>query len=182
MKHLRISAAVGTLVFLAACSSGGQSDASPAVSSAPSSSGSPTVGVQTAIPDGIYRTRPRTAQDLVALGLTKDQIDFAKNVNEVWKKTIVYELRIKGDQFVLVATSDGGAPSVQDQGTFTVHGHTMTMYNLQPGDGYVMRFSTSNGELKLTVLQDPCKKIDPQHCSMFLVRAAYEALPFEAVS
>jgi hypothetical protein len=182
MKHSRISAAVGTLVLLVACSSGRQSDASPAVSPAPSSSGSPTADVQTAIPDSIYRTRPRTEQDLVALGLTKDQIDFAKNVNEVWKKTIVYELRIKGDQFVLIASSDGGVPSVQDQGTFTVHGHTMTMYNIQPGDGYVMRFSLSDGVLKLTVLQDPCKKFDSQHCSVFLVRAAYEALPFEAVS
>ena len=56
------------------------------------------------------------------------------------------------------------------------------MYNLQPSDGYIMSFSVSNRALKLTVLRDPCKKIDPQHCSMFLVRAAYEALPFEAVS
>ena len=118
----------------------------------------PTVAVQTAIPDGIYRTRPRTEQDLVALGLTKKQIDFAKNINEVWKKTIVYELRIRGDLFVLIATSDGGVPSVQDNGTFSVRGNRMTMYNLQPSDGYVMSFSVSNRALKLKVLQDPLQE------------------------
>ena len=184
MKQPRVGGAIGTLLFLAACSSGsGTSDASQVSISAPSSiASSPSSAAQTAIPDGVYRTRPRTEQDLVALGLTKKQIDFAKNVNELWKKTIVYELRIKGDQFVLTAASDGGAPAVADRGSMIVHGHTldMTYYTGQPE--YTMRFWVADGELRLKLLRNPCKETDPEHCSDFLVRAAYEALPFEAVS
>ena len=184
MKRGKIAGTIGTMLFLVACSSGGgASDASPASLSAASSvDTSPSVAVQTAIPDGIYRTRPRTEQDLVALGLTKKQIDFAKNVNEVWKKTIVYELRIEGDKFLLTAASDGEAPIVADRGTMVVHGKTldMTYYTGQPE--YTMRFWIADGELKLMLLRNPCKKTDPEHCSDFLVKAAYQALPFKSVS
>ncbi len=185
MRRSRLAATIGTLVFLAACSSGsGQEGSSPTVPPGGTSvTTSPTIAVQTAIPNGNYRTRPRTEKDLVALGLTRNQIDFARNVNELWKKTIVYELRIMGDQFVLTAASDGDPPIVADQGTFIVHGHTLDMiYYTDSQPEYTMRFWFSEGELRLKLLDNPCKKIDPDHCSDFLVKAAYQALPFEAVS
>ena len=131
---------------------------------------------------GVYRTRPRTEQDLVALGLTKSQIEFAKTENELWNKTIVYELRIDGNQFLLSAASDGGNWGVEDQGTFLVHGQTLDMTYVTGEPEYTMRFSVSDGELRLKLLKALCAETDPEHCSDFLVRAVYEALPFEAVS
>lgn len=177
MHRIKVAAVIVTLSFLAACGSeDGTKDASPTVVESPS----PTVAVQTAIPDGTYRTRPRTEQDLIALGLTTREIANAKH-EEHWSKTIVYELRIKGDQFVLTAASDGREPIVADQGSFVVHGRTldMTYYTAQPE--YTMRFWVSDGELRLKLLQNPCKTYDAAECSDALVKAAYQALPFETV-
>lgn len=184
MKRSRIAAMMGALVFLAACSSGGgQGDARPTASSVvTSASPSPTVAAQTAIPDGIYRTRERTTHDLIALGLTKSQIAAAKE-NEQWTKTIVYELRIEGNQYLLSASSDGGAPIVADEGTFTVDGDTITTtYAFDPTCTITYSFSMTEGALDLVLVDNPCKEIDPEHSAGFLVRAAYETLPFEAVS
>jgi hypothetical protein len=94
----------------------------------------------------------------------------------------VYELRISGDKFLLSAARDGGDPGLEDQGTFVVHGHTLDMTYVTGEPEYTMRFSVSDGELRLKLLQALCAETDPEHCSDSLVRAAYEALPFEAVT
>ena len=188
MRRWSIVAAIGTMLLASACTSAGGETAaahttSPSSATTPSATASPTVEAQTAIPDGVYRTRPRTEQDLVALGLTQRQIDFAKNENELWTTTIVYELRIDGDQFVLTAASDGDDPIIADQGSLIVHGHTVDfVYYTDSQPSYTMRFWVSDEELRLKLLDNPCAEIDPDHCADFLVRAAYEALPFEAVS
>jgi hypothetical protein len=188
MKRSRITGAIDALLLLllllAACSSGrGQGDRSPPPISAPATvEASPSPAVQTAIPDGTYRTDRRTEKDLVALGLSKKQINFAKNQNEHWKRSIVYELRISGDQFVLFAASDGGNPVLADHGTFVLEGNALQMFYVDGSREYAMGFDLSGGELHLTVLHAFCAKSDPKHCAVFLVRAAYEALPFVAVN
>lgn len=184
MKRSSIVAAIAVLLFSGACSSGG-GETSAAQTTQPSATtgSSTTVSAepQTAIPDGVYRTRPRTEQDLVALGLSKTEIEAAKE-NEQWHDTIVYELRISGDKFLLTATSDDDDPIIADHGTFMVDGQTlhMTYYTGEPE--YTMRFSMSGGELTLKLLESLCKDTDPDSCTESLVRAAYEALPFEAVT
>jgi hypothetical protein len=184
MKRSSIVAAIAVLLFSGACSSGGGGTSAAQTTPPSATTGSSTTvsaEPQTAIPDGVYRTRPRTKQDLVALGLTKSQIEFAKTENELWNKTIVYELRIDGNQFLLNAASDGGNWGVEDQGTFLVHGQTLDMTYVTGEPEYTMRFSVSDGELRLKLLKALCAETDPEHCSDFLVRAVYEALPFEAV-
>ena len=181
MNRSRIAAAITASLFFAACSSGGEkSVASTAESStAGAASASPTVAVQHAIPDGVYRTDPRTAKDLVALGLTKSQIANAKE-NEHWTKNIVYELRIDGDQYLLVATSDGGVPYPADKGSFTVDGSTMVQMGTQPPPCEDdLRFSLSDHALTFVLLSSDC---DAVGIPDFLYRAAYEALPFKAAS
>jgi hypothetical protein len=184
MKRTSNAAVIAVLLLSSACSSGGGGTSAAETTPPPTTTTPPAIasGVQTAIPDGVYRTRPRTEKDLVALGLTKSQIEFAKTENELWTKTIVYELRIEGNQFLLSAARDGGDAGVEDQGTFVVHGQTLDMTYIDGEPEYRMRFSISDGELRLTLLEALCEKTDPEHCSDFLVRAAYEALPFEAVS
>lgn len=182
MKRSRKTGAIGALLFLAACGSGtGKGELGSSSISASPIVESPSPAVQTAIPDGIYRTRRRTEKDLVALGLSKTQINFAKNQNEHWKKSIVYELHITGDEFVLFATSDSGDPTLADHGTFTGSSNVLHMYYVDGTPEYAMRFDLSDGELRLTVLHAYCAKSDPD-CAVFLVRAAYEALPFVAVN
>jgi hypothetical protein len=185
MKRSSIVAAIAVLLFSEACSSGG-GGTSAAQTTPPSattgSSATVSPGVQTAIPDGVYRTRPRTEQDLVALGLSKAEIEAAKE-NEQWHDTIVYELRVSGDKFLLSTARDGGKiGGVEDQGTFVVHGQTLDMTYVDGEPEYRMQFSVSDGELRLKLVKALCAETDPEHCSDFLVRAAYEALPFEAVS
>ena len=158
MKRSTIAVVVGTLVLLTACTSANdEQDADPTASTSLSSS--PTVAIQTAIPDGIYRTR-----------------------HEQFDKTIVYELRIKGDQFVLVAAEDGGSPSLADNGTFTVEGNTLVMTAVPPPCDYTMRYSLSDGVLALRLLSNECAVVIPQYAKDFMVRSAYEALPFKAVN
>jgi hypothetical protein len=181
MNRSRIIAAIATSVFLSACSSGrSQNVASPAEShtSSPLVS-SPTVVVQTSIPDGTYRTRSRTEQDLIALGLTKDEIAAAKK-NERWTTSIVYELRLFGGHYLLVATSDGGVSYVADAGTFTVDGSKMVQLGTQPPPCEDdLRFSWADGVLSFKLLNSDC---DDVGIPDFLYRAAYEALPFKLAS
>ena len=115
------------------------------------------------------------------------QIDFAKNVNELWKKTIVYELRIKGgisssSPRLVTAT----LRSVADQGTMIVHGHTLDMTSItaesQPGihDGDSW---FSKGELETEGACDSLARRSIRSTARSsLVRAAYEALPFESAA
>ena len=128
---------IASLLFSGACSSGGGTTR-PRRRRPPSTTVSQSS--QTAIPDGVYRTRPRTEQDLVALGLTKRQIEFAKTENELWKKTIVYELRISGDQFVLFAPATALIPSWKTMGRLSSHGHTLDMMYVDGTPEYTMRF------------------------------------------
>jgi hypothetical protein len=183
MKRSSIVAAIAVLLFSGACTSGARGTTAAQTTPQSATTGSSTTAspAQTAIPDGVYRTRPRTEQDLIALGLSKTEIEAAKE-NEQWHDTIVYELRISGDHFLLTATSDDENPTVEDQGTFIVDGQTLHMTYVNGDPEYTMRFSMSGGELRLKLLEALCKKTDPEGCWEGLVRAAYEALPFEAVT
>ena len=93
MKRSSIVPAIAVLLFSGACSSGGGGTSAAQTTPPSATTGSSTTvsaEPQTAIPDGVYRTPPRTEQDLVALGLSKAEIEAAKE-NEQWHDTIEYE-------------------------------------------------------------------------------------------
>jgi hypothetical protein len=123
MRRLLIAALGAAL--LTACSSNTPT-ATPASRPATSSASQ----AASALPEGIYRTRPFTWKDAVAAikaaGFTAKDAARARPTFE-FHKTVVFTLKLQGGQWTEFESSDGGPDQVGDRGTYTATGDVLIL-------------------------------------------------------
>jgi hypothetical protein len=127
MRRLLI-AALGA-VLLAACGM----DPPPATSSSSPTTSSASQAAPT-IPEGVYRTHALTWNDLVAaIKAAGYSTNDAASVRPIFEfhKTVVFTIKLQGDQWTEFESDDGGPDQVGDLGTYTVTSDVLAM----TGDG-----------------------------------------------
>jgi hypothetical protein len=119
MRRLLIAALGAAL--LAGCSSNPPPASPPATPASPTATSSVSQAAS-ALPEGIYRTRPFTWNHAVAAikaaGFTAKDAARARPTFE-FHKTVVFTLKLQGGQWTEFESSDGGPDQVGDRGTYT---------------------------------------------------------------
>jgi hypothetical protein len=164
MRRLLI-AALG-VALLAACSSTTPSappPATPASHPATSQAGS-------ALPEGVYRSRPFTWNDMVAAikaaGFTAKDAAGVRHVFE-FDKTVVFTLKLQGGQWTVFESDDRGPDQVGDLGTYTVTGDVLNMTSNSVNAHQRLKWALDGEVLSFKLLPDDPLSDEPDSVAVY---------------
>jgi hypothetical protein len=175
---------IGLLFAVSACSGGASSSGgggqTPTMTEPPSSSSSALVA------EGTWQTSRVTSDDLEKLGLNEEEIRTLMADHFQGEDGVVYSLKLQGGHYTAFATTDAGAPTVMDEGTYAVTTNEFVTTALDGGRVY-RTWSLDHGMLTFKVDVNRIRSGDPTlsdedlQLALIANRALFEAAPYTHV-